>query len=51
MIKITKREAEQLREMGVKDNTNGISHTYGHHKHYYLCESLHNRQILSQIRK
>lgn len=51
MIKITKEEAKQLRQMGVSNNTNGISHTYGHTKHYYLCESSKNIQKLSKIRK
>ena len=50
MIKITKKEAEQLRKMGVSDKSNGISHTVGHHKHYYLCESPKNLELLCKIR-
>ncbi len=50
MIKITKEEAQQLRRMGVSDRVNGITHTYGHHKHYYLCESPRNLELLKRIR-
>lgn len=50
MIKITKKEAIELRKMGVSDKTNGITHTYGHHKHYYLCESPRNLELLMRIR-
>lgn len=50
MIKITKKEADELRKMGVTNGTNGISHTIGHHKHYYLCESPRNLELLRQIR-
>lgn len=51
LVRITKREAKELRKRGVSDNTNGISHTYGHNKHYYLCESLRNMTLLKTIRK
>lgn len=51
MIKISKEEAMKLKTMGVSDKKDGISHTWGHHRHYYLCESLQNMQILAQIRK
>ena len=51
MIKISKKEANKLREMGVKNYHDGITHTWGHHKHYYLCESSENMKLLSQIRK
>ena len=50
VIKITKREAAQLRKMGVIIGTNGISHTYGHHKTYYLCESERNLECLKKLR-
>lgn len=51
MIKITKKEANQLRAMGVSNHTNGISHTWGHHKHYFLCESTRNLGLLKKIRQ
>ncbi len=51
LIRITKEEVKKLREMGVSDRTNGISHTFGHHKHYYLCESETNLCLLKTIRK
>ena len=51
LIKISKKEAFKLRQMGVSDRRDGISHTWGHHKHYYLCESRQNLMALSQLRK
>lgn len=51
LIKISKKEAERLRTMGVSNGRDGISHTWGHHRHYYLCESSHNMRKLAQIRK
>jgi len=51
LIRISKEEAKKLRQMGVSDKRDGITHTWGHHKHYFLCESNQNMQILSQIRK
>ena len=50
VIKITKEEVIQLRKMGVKIGTNGISRTYGHHKAYYLCESIKNLECLKRLR-
>ena len=50
MIKITKNEATQLRKMGIEIGTNGISRTYGHHKTYYLCESVRNLECLKKLR-
>lgn len=50
MIRITKQEAMQLKKMGVKVGTNGISRTYGHHKTYYLCESIKNIEYLKRLR-
>ena len=51
LIRITKDEAKKLRKMGVCDRTNGISHTFSHHKHYYLCESEKNIACLQMLRK
>ena len=51
LIKISKQEANKLRQMGVLDRRDGITHTWGHHRHYYLCESVRNMQLLGQIRK
>ena len=51
MIKISKDEAKKLRKLGVSDNKDGISHTWGHHRHYYLCESTKNMNCLAQVRK
>lgn len=47
MIKISKEEALKLnKEYGVKFGENGISHTHGHHKNYYLTESEYNLRTL-----
>lgn len=47
MIKISKEEALKLnKEHGVKFGENGISHTHGHHKNYYLTESEYNLRAL-----
>ena len=50
LIKISNNEAKKLRKLGVVDGTNGISHTYTHHKNYYLCESRFNLSKLNKIR-
>lgn len=50
VIRITKNEAIQLQKMGIVIGTNGISHTYGHHKTYYLCESVNNLECLKKLR-
>lgn len=50
MVKITKKEAILLKKMGISIGTNGITHTYGHNKNYYLCESVHNLECLKKLR-
>lgn len=50
VIRITKHEATLLKKMGVATGTNGITHTYGHHKTYYLCESVKNLECLKKLR-
>lgn len=50
VIRITKQEVIKLRNMGIEIGTNGISHTYGHHKTYYLCESSYNIECLKKLR-
>lgn len=42
MIKIDKKERDWLVKNGVCTGNNGISRTYAHYKHYYLCESFKN---------
>lgn len=49
MIKISCNEAKELNKLGIKYGENGISHTHGHHKHYYLCESEYNLRCLLNI--
>lgn len=51
MIKISSEEAKELNKMGVKYGENGISHTYGHHKSYFLCESKKNLNLLNELRQ
>lgn len=52
MISITKNEMEYLtKECGVKFGENGISHTWGHRRHYFLCESRYNTKKLFEYRK
>jgi hypothetical protein len=52
IIPITKQEAEYLANVkNVKFGENGISHTYGHHRHYYLCENRYNLCVLKEYRK
>ena len=51
MIKITKQEAKKLYELGVQYGENGISHTHNHKRHYFLCESKKNLNILNKLRK
>lgn len=47
MIKINKEDALKLnKEYGVKFGENGISHTHGHNKNYYLTESEYNLRSL-----
>lgn len=49
MIAITKKTMEALiKEYGLEFGENGISRTYGHNHHYYLCESYKN---LDKLRK
>ena len=50
MIKISSNEAKKLSKLGVPYGENGISHTHGHHKHYYLCESKKNTSLLEKLR-
>ena len=52
MVNISKNEAHRLHdEYGVKWKDDGISHTYSRNgKHYYLCESKKNLQLLQQLR-
>jgi hypothetical protein len=51
MIKISNFEAKKLNELGVNYGENGISHTYGHNRHYFLCESKKNMNMLEQLRQ
>ena len=47
MIKISREDALKLnKEYGVKFGENGISHSHGHHKNYYLTESEYNLRSL-----
>ena len=36
---------------GVPFGENGVSHTYGHNRTYYLCESKNNILLLENYRK
>ena len=36
---------------GVPFGENGVSHTYGHRRTYYLCESKYNLTLLENYRK
>ena len=51
LIKIRKEEAKKLNTLGVPYGENGISHTHGHHMHYYLCESKKNIGLLEKMRR
>ena len=51
MIKISKFEAKELNKMGVRYGENGISHTHGHNKNYFLTESKKNISLLDKLRK
>ena len=42
MIKIDKKERDWLVNNGVRVGSEGVSRTYSHYKHYYLCENKHN---------
>ena len=50
MVKISSKEAKELNRLGVPYLENGISHTHGHHKKYFLCESKKNMYLLSKLR-
>ena len=50
LIDITNKEAKLLRKLGVKDGENGICHSHGHNRHYYLTETEKNLTKLSKIR-
>lgn len=51
MVKISSEEAKQLNGLGIKYGENGISKTHSHHKkHYFLCESKYNLQLLNTLR-
>ena len=50
MIKITEKEAKKLHELGVQYGENGLSSTHSHHKHYFLCESKKNLNMLYKLR-
>lgn len=51
MIKITKKERDYLISQGVVCGTNGISRTYNHNKHWFMCESKHNMALLTNFRE
>ena len=52
ILDITKKEAKQLRKMGVPEKDGGISSSTTKH-HYWLCDDYKgvNRKLLRQIRK
>lgn len=50
MIKISKKERDELIKLGVVTGENGISRTHSHNISYYLCESKFNLRLLNQIR-
>jgi hypothetical protein len=50
LIKISREESKLLSKLGVPYGENGISHTHGHKRNYYLCESRKNLSLLSQLR-
>ena len=50
MVSISSKEAKELRKMGVKDGENGICHSHGHNKHYYLTETEKNLAKLAKLR-
>ena len=39
------------KKKGVPFGENGVSHTYGHHHKYHLCESKYNMMLLNEYRK
>lgn len=39
------------KEKCVPFGENGVSHTYGHRRTYYLCESKNNLALLNNFRK
>ena len=39
------------KEKCVPFGENGVSHTYGHRRTYYLCESKYNLTLLENYRK
>jgi len=52
IVLITKNEMEYLTKVkGVPFRENGVSHTYGHHRTYYLCENKKNMKLLNEYRK
>lgn len=51
IVKITKNEMEYLIKVKkVPFGENGVSHTYGHHRTYYLCENRNNMRYLNEYR-
>lgn len=50
MIKINKKERDWLISKGVRCGTNGISRTYNHSKHWFLCESVDNMKLINSFR-
>lgn len=52
MIPITKEERDILtKKYGVQYGEGGISRSFTHAPHYYLCESKKNKDILKQYYK
>lgn len=50
LIRISNQTSELLnKKYGVMHGENGISHTHGHYKKYYLCESEYNLRSLLKI--
>ena len=51
IVLITKQEMEYLTKVKkVPFGENGVSHTYGHHRTYYLCENRNNMRFLNEYR-
>lgn len=52
MISISKKTMEALvKDYGIKFGENGISRTFGHNHHYFLCESDKNLNKLKKYYK
>lgn len=48
MLRITEAEKRYLTTHGVGYGENGISHTYSHNQHYYICETPKNKELLKK---